>query len=170
MKKYHNSFPMYGQSIAGRINYFQKMGVAKGIADIVTHKMESEGLNIKDYIDVYEGFNGCTFKQLHITAIIPTGKYDWIHGKCPVFRCGANAPGVVDMILVDDTEIQFHIMYYTPGGIYSNGGWHTVRECMTLEETCTLYEYVDDRLDELVFLRLSDSEKYDSTGTIDVKF
>lgn len=169
MKKYHNSFPVYGQSIVGRINYLQKMGVAKGIADIVVNKMKSKGLDVKDYMHVFN-VDDHGFEERRITAVIPTGKYDWVNDKCPVFRCGVNAPGVVDMILVDDTEIQFHIMYYTPGGIYSNGGWHTVRECMTLEETCTLYEYVDDRLDELVFLRPSDSEKYNSTGTIDVNF
>jgi hypothetical protein len=33
MKKYNNNFTVYGQCTAGRIVYWQKMGVAKGIME-----------------------------------------------------------------------------------------------------------------------------------------
>lgn len=167
MKKYNNSFPEYGQSITSRIVYHQKMGVAKGIVDMLKSEIRSKGLELKNWIKKYQ-FNNTEINELCVTVIIPTQEDDWLHGKCPTFRYGDKF-GLIDMLHFDTHELSFHIMMYDrETKSYKNGFWHTVREGLNLEQTCTLFEYVDDVVKTLVILPVSEHDKYYKTGALGV--
>lgn len=167
MKKYQNSFLCYGQSVAGRIAYCEKMGVANGIINNIKRRMKNEGLDLKDWKYSFDIGNGKTLETMKITVVIPTQEGDWLDGKCPTFYYD-NKLGLIDMLCFND-ELQFHIMLYDrETKSYKNGYWHTVRECLTLEQTCTLFEYIDDCLNDLIILSLEDSDKYNSTGALGV--
>ena len=177
MKKYNPHFPCYGQSLAGRIAYYQKMGVAQGIINMVKHEMMSRKLHIQDWKYLINCGNGNTLEGLAITIIIPTpddmkNLFDY-----PTFEYNGNR-GYIDMIHIDSSELQFHIMLYDRGDdnfrkgltkTFINKGWHTVRECLSLEDTCTLFEYVEDKQQELIILPPEESDKYNSTGALGIK-
>ena len=164
MKKYQNSFPCYGQSVAGRIAYLQKMGVANGIIDDIKHRMKNESLNLDDW-ETETKFGDYTLTETKVTVIIPTQEKDWLEGKCPIFNYNGKI-GLIDMLHFGG-ELQFHIMLYNrETKHYDNGYWHTVRECLTLEQTCTLFEYITDVLNDLIILPLEDVDKYNSIGAL----
>jgi hypothetical protein len=160
MKKYHNSFPCYGQSVVGRVAYWQKMGVAKGIATTIYREANHRGLEKKDWLDL-------SSKQYESSEIIiPTKKDDWLYGLCPTFNYNGRM-GVIDMLHYDGFELQFHIMLYNSDTKqYDNGYWHTVRECMTLEEACTLFEYVEDICTSLIYLKPEEHNKHNKAGAL----
>lgn len=167
MKKYNNCFPCYGQSVAGRIAYHQKMGVANGIIKMLKHEMRSRDLKLEDWQES-ETFNGVSITFTNITMVIPTQEHDWVNGKCPIFNY-KDKIGLIDMLHFDD-ELQFHIMLYDrESKSYKNGYWHTVRECLTLEQTCTLFEYIEDVVKNLIILPLAESDKYNSTGALGIE-
>lgn len=167
MKKYHNSCTCYGQSVAGRIAYHQKLGVASGIMHIIKHEMLNRHLNPLDWetANEYEGFK---YVDNHITVVIPTDKEDWIKHNCPIFTY-MNSWGIIDMLCLGG-ELQFHFMKYDKETKdFVNGYWHTIRENMNLQDTCTLFEYVEDRLKDLIILPKEEGDKYNSTGAVGVQ-
>lgn len=164
MKKYNNSFPCYGQTVTGRINYYQKMGVVNGIIGILKDEMRRRGLNIKNWTDELT-VNGVTVGQTSVTMIIPTREDDWINDRCPVFEYD-NEICVVDMIYFSD-ELSVHLMaWHGMTKTYKNRFWHTVREGLTLEQTCTLFEYISDVVKDLIVLPSSAADKYNATGAL----
>lgn len=166
MKKYQNSFSCYGQSVAGRINYHQKMGVANGIIEMLKHEMKNRGMKLEDWQES-ETFNGVSLTFTKITIVIPTQEHDWLDGNCPTFNYN-NKMGLIDMLYFGG-ELQFHIMLYDrEDKSWKNGHWHTVRECLTLEQTCTLFEYIDDVVKSLIVLSFAERDKYNSTGALGV--
>lgn len=173
MKKYQTSFPGYGQSVAGRIAYYQKMGVAQGIMVMWKHHMNHK---LDDWKYSVEIGNGESMECLAVTAVIPTPDDMKELFDYPSFEYNGKR-GYIDMIHMNSSELQFHIMFYDRGennfrkGLtktFINGGWHTVREGLNLEDTCTLFEYVEDRLKELIILSPEDGSKYNSTGALGV--
>lgn len=159
MKKYHTSFPVYGQCTVGNVLYWQKIGIASGITKELEILMQNEDISIDDYKVKYDGYR--------VTVVIPTQEKDWLNGNCPVFHYGEDF-GVIDMLCFDKYELQFHIMIYDKG-TYHNGHWHTVRECLSLEETAILFEYVRYRIGDLIILSPEDTNKYSATGAIGIK-
>lgn len=152
MKKYHTSFPCYGQSIAGQIAYYEKMGVAQGI---ISRILNSRNLKIKDLPDS------------PIQIIIPTPETIEQCLDFPTFEYYGKR-GYIDMIDIQD-ELCFHIMFYNRTyDSFINGLWHSVREGLNLEDTCTLFEYVVDRLDDLIILSPEYIGKYNETGALGV--
>ena len=167
MKKYQNSFSCYGQSVAGRINYHQKMGVANGIIENIKHSMRNNDLKLDDYKKSFDIGNGQSLTETSVTVVIPTTKKAWLEGECPTFMYNGKI-GIIDMLHFGG-ELQFHIMLYNrETKDYDNGCWHTVRECLTLEQACTLFEYVEDKLTNFIYLPLEEQAKYNSTGAIGV--
>ena len=168
MKKYHTTFPCYGQSVAGRIAHHQKMGVAQGIMLMWKHHMNHDLAAWKYSIEVG---NGKSLECLAITAVIPTPDNRKELFDYPMFWYNGRR-GYIDMIHMDSSELQFHIMFYNrenrDKGSWENGYWHTVRECLSLEDTCTLFEYVEDRLKDLIILAPEDGNKYNSTGALGI--
>lgn len=170
--KYNNSFACYGQSVAGRINYHQKMGVAGGIIEMLKREMYNRGLRLEDWQETITvgsetGNKQFKYTQTKVTMVIPTQDHDWLEGKCPTFNYQGKI-GLIDMLHFN-SELQFHIMLYDrESKTYKNGHWHTVRECLTLEQTCTLFEYVEDVIRDLIVLSLAENEKYNSTGALGV--
>lgn len=177
MKKYNQSFPCYGQSVAGRIAYYQKVGVAQGIITMLKHEMMNRKLDIQDWKYSIDCDKGITIECLAVTIVIPTPDDRKELFDYPTFEYSGKR-GFIDMIHFDSSELQFHIMFYdkTPEEFrrgdtksFRNGLWHTVRECLSLEDTCTLFEYVEDRIHELIVLSPEDGPKYNNTGSLGVK-
>ena len=167
MKEYQNSFPCYGQSVAGRIAYHQKMGVAQGIISMLKHEMKNREMKLEDWQES-ETFNGTTITYTKVTVVIPTKEHDWLDGICPTFNYNGKI-GLIDMLHFGG-ELQFHIMLYDrESKLWKNGYWHTVRECLTLEQTCTLFEYIENRQQELIILPPEEIDKYNSTGALGVE-
>lgn len=167
MKKYHSCGGNYGQGIADRVMYWQKMGVAKGIINLIKHKMSRLGMNLDDWVVHYNIDDVHNYKELHVTVVVPTPDNVRILYEVgyPLFHYWKDH-GVIDMVHFDD-ELQFHFMTYDrENGVWVNKGWHTVREGLDLQETCLLYEYLDDRLGELRILSKGDSDMYNSTGAL----
>lgn len=166
MKKYNTTASIYGQSTIGRINYYQKMGVSSGIKEIVLNMVRNEGLDISDWKKEYH-VGEKTIKQLELTLVIPTPNNSDILDY-PHFEYNGKS-GYIDMIHFDTTETQFHIMYWDyKTDTFTNGGWHTVREGLSLEDTCLLFEYVEDRLNDMVILTPDNTDKYNSTGALGI--
>lgn len=168
MKKYQHCFPCYGQSVAGRIAYLEKMGVANGVIDEIKRLMRNKGMSLNDWKSSFDIGNGKMLEETLVTVVVPT-PYDikeLLHGYPTFEYCGKR--GYIDMIHFGG-ELQVHFMFYNrEEKVFENGGWHTVRESLNLEDTCTLYEYVEDRLEELVILSLEDKDKYNSTGALGI--
>ena len=160
MKKYHNVFSEYGQSIVGNAIYWQKMGLGMGIISRIKDKMRDMALSLRDY-KTRSGL-------LHVVVVIPTKPDSWIKHECPLFHYNGKY-GIIDMISFDETDVNFHFMKCEKGTNYVNGGWHTVREGLTFEDTATLFEYVVDILDSLIILAPDESEMYNETGAIGVR-
>ena len=147
MKKFKNTFPCYGQSTAGRIAYYQKMGVAQGIISMLYDEMKKEKKSLKDYTKVI--WKNCeeTVTETKVCIglpVTPIKTKDWLReDKYPVFETNVGAR-IIDQ-LAFGSELQFHsLIYKYKTKEYIDGGWHTVRECLTLEQTCTLFEWVED--------------------------
>lgn len=167
MKKYNVGFRVYGQSTVGRINYYQKMGVSSGIREMILMKMHSQKLDISNWKREYHVGNK-SIKQLELTVVVPTPNATNIVCDYPSFVYNKRA-GYIDMIHFDDSETQFHIMFLDhENDTFTNGYWHTVREGLNLEDTCLLFEYIEDRLDDLIILAPEDNGKYNATGALGV--
>lgn len=167
MKKYQNSFPCYGQSVVGRINYHQKMGVANGIIEMLRREMRNRDLNLEDWKES-EAFSGISMTFTKVTVVIPTQEHDWLDDICPIFNYNGKI-GLIDMLHFGG-ELQFHIMLYDRESTsWKNGYWHTVREGLTLEQTCTLFEYIEDVVKNLIILPLAENGKYNSTGALGIE-
>lgn len=151
MKKYNNLFLCYGQSTVGRINYYQKMGVAEGIIKMLKHEMRNRGLALNN-LQRTETINGVLVTSTRLVIVsIPADEEDWLEVKCPIFVYNGKA-GLIDMLSFGD-ELMFHIRLYNgKTNSYEDGHWHTIRECFTLEQTCTLFEYVEDVIKEITVL------------------
>lgn len=166
MKKYQNSFPCYGQSVAGKIAYYQKMGVANGIIEMLKCEMRNRGMKLEDWQES-KTFNGVSLTFTKVTIVIPTQEHDWLDDNCPIFHYN-NRIGLIDMLHFGG-ELQFHIMLYDrKSKSWNNGHWHTIRECLTLEQTCTLFEYIEDVVKNLIVLPLAENDKYNSTGALGI--
>lgn len=166
MKKYNHTWACYGQSVASRIAYHQKMGVAQGVLNMVKHEAENRELDLHKW-ETKQDFNGTELTFFSMTAVIPTpADYKELHDY-PAFTYNGKL-GVIDMINIQ-SELQFHIMLFDyEKKEFINGYWHTVRESLSLEDTCTLFEYVEDRQQELIILPSEDSNKYNSTGALGI--
>lgn len=166
MKKYYHTWTCYGQSVAGRIAYHQKMGVAQGILNMVKHSARNKKLDLHDW-ETKQDFNGTELTFFSMTAVIPTpADYKELYDY-PAFTYNGKL-GAIDMINIQ-SELQFHIMVFDyDKKEFVNGHWHTVRECLSLEDTCTLFEYIEDRLEDLIILSLEDTGKYNSTGALGI--
>lgn len=145
MKKYHNCFPTYGQSIVGRVNYYQKYGVAQGISIMLKRAIQNRGLDLESFKEPID-LGGTTIHEYRINVVLPNK--DWLEGECPIFTNGKKF-GIIDKLRIGG-ELSYHINYYE-NKQYVNGNWHTVREGLTLEQTCTLFEYIEDILNEITF-------------------
>lgn len=171
MKKFNNHYPCYGQSVASRIAYYQKMGVAQGIMNGIKHSIRDINGNLDRWTETIELPKG-TIKQCNLTVIIPTpSSEDHDLLEIPLFTCRGKV-GFIDMLHISN-ELSFHIMLYDyidHKRIITNGGWHTVREELSLEDTCTLFEYVGDRLQYLTALSPEDCTKYNGTGALGVNW
>jgi hypothetical protein len=176
MKKYNQCFPVYGQSIAGRVAYYQKMGVAQGIIQNIRLHMLNNKMDIDDWKYPINIGNGKTLQGLAVTIVIPTPADRKELHDYPIFDYRGKY-GYIDMIHFDNSELQFHIMFYNKSPeefrkgdtkSFENGYWHTVREGLTLEDTITLFEYVEDRMKDLIILPPEDATKYNATGALGV--
>ena len=167
MKKYCHTWTCYGQSVAGRIAYHEKMGVAQGVITMIKHfvsfNMESD---LHDW-ETKESFNGVELTFFNMTVVIPTpANYKELHDY-PAFTFNGKL-GIIDMLNIQ-SELQFHIMVFDyEKKTFLNSHWHTVRECLSLEDTCTLFEYIEDRLEDLIILAPEDKNKYNSTGALGI--
>lgn len=166
MKKYRNLFPCYGQSVAGRIVYHQKMGVAQGIINMVKHEARNRKLDLHKW-ETTGVFGGKELTFFNMIVVIPTSSNHEELEECPLFTYNSKL-GVIDMLSVQG-ELSFHIMLFDyKKKEFINGHWHTVRECLSLEDTCTLFEYIEDRQRELIILPSEESNKYNSTGALGI--
>lgn len=168
MKDYVTTFPEYGQSVTGRIAYYQKMGVAQGIIKLVKRSAENKGLNLDNWKHK-ETFSNVELTFFSMTVVVPTpANFRKVVHTYPSFAFDGKR-GIIDMLNVQ-SELQFHIMLVDwENKTFINGHWHTVRECLNLEDTCTLFEYIEDRLKELIVLAPEESTKYNSTGALGVE-
>lgn len=168
MKTYNWIFFCYGQSTASRIAYHQKMGVAQGIYKMLLDIIDHRKLDLKDFTKTYE-IGGHTLDTKCITAVIPSpdnfkaycdNQYPWFSLR--------EKRGVIDMLHYN-SELQFHFMAYDyDAEVFKNDGWHTIRECLSLEDTITLYEYTEDRVEDLIILPMEEYDKYFKTGALGV--
>lgn len=167
MKKYNSTWSCYGQCIASRIVYLQKMGIANGIMFEIKEELRGRKLNLNDWKHT-EVIGNHSVTDLTLTVVFPTPSdykelfdYPWFY-----YYAGR---GIIDMLNVND-ELSFHIMLFEhEKREFINGGWHTVREGLSLEDTCTLFEYVEDRKHELIVLSPDEHDKYNSTGALGVR-
>ena len=167
MKKYYHTWTCYGQSVAGRIAYHQKMGVAQGILNMVKHEARNRELDLHKW-ETTEVFGEKELTFFNMIVVIPTPSDYKELQEYPMFTYNGKL-GVIDMLSVQ-SELSFHIMLFDyEKKEFINGYWHTVRECLSLEDTCTLFEYVEDRQQELVILSSEDSDKYNSTGALGIE-
>lgn len=166
MKKYNNSFCFLGQSLAGRIQHCQKVGVAVGITEMLKAEIQRRGIPLKTFLRP-EPFCEDGRSKIRITVIIPTKEDDYLLENCPIFECNGNY-GVIDMLMFD-RELNFHTMWIKgEAGSFVNGGWHTADECLTLEQTCTLFEYVDDVRENMIIPPKESEDKYIENGALGV--
>lgn len=167
MKKYHNTDPTYGQSTASRIHYWEKMGIANGIKDMIHWHMYGKNMKLSDWSYTVDLGNGHTMECNHITVVIPTETGKYFDGIYPVFYHNGK-PHYIDMLCLS-SELQIHLMRYNyDTEKFTNAYWHTVREWLTLEQTATLFEYIEDRLEDLIILPKDEGDKYNSTGALNV--
>ena len=170
MKKYNNCFPEYGQCLAGRIAYWEKMGVASGIMDNIRWHMRDKNMKASDWDETIDVGNGNTIKERSIMVVIPTSAdfHDITNGDYPTFTYMGKTC-VIDMLCLGG-ELQFHAMMADwKKEEFTNGYWHTVREGLGLQDTCVLFEYIQDKLKELIILPPEDTGKYNSTGALGVR-
>lgn len=168
MKHYNWIFRCYGQSTASKIAYYQKMGIAQGIYKMLREALDYHKFDIKDYTKSYE-VNGHHLEEKCITVVIPSPKdYDgYLDSEYPWFEYNGKH-GVIDMLFYN-SELSFHFMSFDyDTKTFKNEGWHTVRECLNLEDTITLFEYIEDRQKDLIILPIEESNKYNSTGALGV--
>jgi hypothetical protein len=152
--------------VAGRIAYYQKMGVAHGVLNMVKHEAINRKLDLHKW-ETTEVFGEKELKFFSMTVVIPTPSDYKELLEYPMFTYNGKS-GVIDMLNIQD-ELSFHIMLFDyKKKEFINGYWHSVREGLSLEDTCTLFEYVEDRQQELVILPFGESGKYNSTGTLGI--
>lgn len=163
MKKYSTS-STYGQCVAGRIAYWEKMGIANGIIRMLKDKLRNNKLDINDWLYEY----GNEYKEYRVSFIIPTpNNKNELLFKYPAFHYN-DCFWYIDMIHFDD-ELQVHFMGLGQRGKpCENGGWHCVREALNLNDMMALYEYIDDRIDDLIVLPKNDSDKYNTSGALGI--
>lgn len=169
MKKYNNNFTVYGQCTAGRIVYWQKMGVAKGIMEGIYWLMYDQKKKLSDWDEVIDVENGHSIKERQIVVVIPTSSVfkDIFEGEYPVLHY-MGKPCIIDMLCLG-TELQVHMMMVDyKNGKFTNGFWHSVRESLDLQDTCVLFEYVGDKLKDLIILPKEEKDKYNATGALGV--
>lgn len=154
MKKYKH--------IAQQLQRWQKYGIAKGIIFLLKEEMRSRGLDFDEWL--YEYGNG--YKEHRVTFVVPTPSAIREVLDYPYFEYDGDY-WYIDMIHFDD-ELQVHLMGYDNKKSWTNGGWHTVREGLNLNDTMVLYEYINDRKSNLIILDKDNSDKYNSTGALDV--
>lgn len=144
MEKHYGYFGVYGASMAGRIVYYQKMGVAKGAIESLKQAIAEHGINPND--ESFKRHYTVGNNKISETIVyVELPKRNWLEHECPIFHSYGDS-GVIDKLRFDD-ELQFHLV----GTKGENLGWRTVREGFDLQNTCVLYEYIQDVSDELVF-------------------
>lgn len=153
MKKYKH--------ISHQIAVWQKYGIQKGIIFMLKEKMRKDNLDIKEWKKEYNGFS-----ETAVTFIVPTPSDKNKVLDYPYFEYNGRL-WYIDMIHFDD-ELQVHFMGCIGRDCWENGGWHTVREALNFDDTMLLYEYINDRLEDLMILSADSSDKYNSTGALDV--
>jgi len=168
MKKYNWIFRCYGQSTASKIAYYQKMGIAQGICKMLLNVLDNKNLKLSDFKETFE-VNGHQLETKCIAAVIPSPeKYSgYLDSEYPWFEYNGKH-GVIDMLHYN-SELSFHFMCFDyDTKKFENGGWHTIRECLNLEDTITLFEYVEDRQKDLIILPKEEYDKYNSAGALGV--
>lgn len=154
MKKYMH--------IGKRLARWQKYGIAEGVIFMLKDHIRSLGRSLDEWLYQYD--NG--YKEHRVTFVIPTPSDIKQVLDYPYFEYDGDI-WYVDMIHFDD-ELQVHLMGCFDKKSWTNGGWHTVREGLNLEDTMVLYEYVSNSLNSLIILDKEDADKYNSTGALDV--
>ena len=166
MKKYYHTWACYGQSVASRIAYHQKMGVAQGVLNMVKHEARNRELDLHKW-ETTEVFGDTKLTFFNMIVVIPTPSHYKELQDYPMFHYNGKL-GVIDMLSIQG-ELSFHIMLFDfEKKEFVNGYWHTIREGLSLEDTCTLFEYIEDRQQELIILPSEDSNKYNSTGALGI--
>lgn len=154
MKKYKH--------VAHEIAKWEKYGIAKGIMFMLKEQIRSLGRNMNEWLYQYD--NG--YKEYKVTFVIPTPSNIRQVLDYPYFEYNGYI-WYIDMIHFDD-ELQVHLMGYDNQKDWTNGGWHTVREGLNLNDTMVLYEYIKNQINNLILLEKEDSDKYNTTGALDV--
>lgn len=167
MKDYQTCFACYGQSVASRVAYWQKMGIAQGIISEIKSKMRRNHQDSRGWEVSLEVPHAPWLSELSITVVIPTPEDRREYLKYPHFALSGKRM-LIDMLHIN-SELQVHMMDYDrETESFKNAGWHTVRECLSLEDVCTLFEYIEDRIEDLIILPSEDTEKYYATGALGV--
>ena len=162
MRTYGSS--TYGQNIAGKIAYWEKMGIGMGIRQILRKWMHDRNHDINEYKHTYP--NG--YESLCVNFIIPTPKDIHQALNFPTFYYNGELDHI-DMIIMDESEIQLHFMgMYHKGHNHEwiNDGWHTLRESLSLNDAMALYEYILERADSLMILPPDKTDAYNQTGAL----
>lgn len=148
MKKYSGG--IYGGSVAARLVYFQKMGVDQAICNMIKDKARKIA-DLSCWEKKYEFPKG-VLTQLEITAIVPhpSDVHELFDKDFPHF-CYGGAWGIIDRIHVDKCSTQFRFIPVVDRE-FGDASWHTVREGLDLQDTCLLYEFIDDVIDDIVVL------------------
>lgn len=174
MKKYSYHCPSQGQSLASRIAYYEKVGIAQGINKIIKRETEDRGLSLdnwqKKIIMSDTGMPDTEVEIPHFSmvVIIPTPNNYKELRNYPMFTYNGNV-GYIDMLCVQSSNLQFHIMLYDfEHDTFANGKWHFVAGNLSLDDVCTLFEYVEDRIHELIILSSKDSDMFNNTGALGV--
>lgn len=150
MKKYKYT----SQQIAN----WQRYGIQKGIMFMLKDVMRKHGLDANEWMKKHN----CE----SVAFVIPTPSNKSMVLDYPYFEYNGSL-WYIDMILFDD-ETQIHLMGCINRKHWENGGWHTVREALSLADTMVLYEYIEERLEDLILLDADSSDQYNLTGALDV--
>lgn len=144
MKKYDKNsyFPAYGQNIAGRVLYYQKLGVIIGIRELIFKYVRHCGFDVRKY-----------YATGSIELTTPDLMSDSVFWKDrPIIRV-ADKSGYIDKIQVDTLRsgsLYFHLVSYDhrQSKMYTDGGWHNSKDALSLEDAGTMFEYILDMTDE----------------------
>lgn len=154
-----------GMYITAQIAKWEKYGIAEGIGFTLRDRIRALGRKMSEWSVELE-FNGYTHKYHEITFVVPTPEDIKLALDLPhFFYCGSVV--WIDMINFND-EINVHFMEYNKSDKWTNKGWHTVQESLSLEDTMVLYEYILNQINNMFPLEKEDSDKYNITGAIGV--
>ena len=169
MKKYSYHCPSQGQSLASRIAYYEKAGIALGINKTIKREAEDRGLSLDNWQKrTIMPDTGLEISHFNMVVVVSTPNSYKELRNYPMFTYDGNV-GYIDMLCVQSNALQFHIMLYDfEYDTFTNGKWHFVPGNLSLDDVCTLFEYVEDRIHELIILSSKDSDLFNNTGALGV--